>query len=111
MSPRSVLSHLTVGHTLKIKQCPTLTLSRIRSLAGWCGTLWRKVKLGSNQAQYHFVAMYLIRIAKLLARGVGELYAAVDVLAGIDLEGLEFHYDIERLNRTYIIGKVGADAE
>lgn len=55
--------------------------------------------------------MNLIGITQLLARSVGQFYAAVDVLAGVDLEGLEFHYDVERLNRTYIIGKVGADAE
>lgn len=70
-----------------------------------------KVILCLNQTQYHFVRVYLIRIAQLLARSVGQLYAAVDVLAGVDLEGLEFHYYIERLNRTYVVGEVGADAE
>lgn len=70
-----------------------------------------KVKFGSNQAQYHFVAMNLIGIAKLLARGVGQFHAAVYMLAGVDLEGLEFHYDVERIDCAYIVGEVGADTE
>jgi len=55
--------------------------------------------------------MDLIGIAKLLARGVGQFYAAVDVLAWIDLEGLEFHYDVERIDSSYIVSEVGADTE
>lgn len=55
--------------------------------------------------------MNLIGIAQLLARGVGQFYAAIDVLAGIDLEGLEFHYDVERINCAYIVSEVCADAE
>ena len=55
--------------------------------------------------------MNLIRIAKLLARSVGQFYAAVYVLTGVDLEGLELHHDVERINGTYIVCQVGADAE
>jgi hypothetical protein len=55
--------------------------------------------------------MNLIGITQLLARGVGQFHATVYMLAGVDLEGLEFHYDVERINRTYIVGQVGADTE
>ena len=55
--------------------------------------------------------MNLIGIAKLLARGVGQFHAAVYMLAGVDLEGLEFHYDVERIDCAYIVGEVGADTE
>lgn len=55
--------------------------------------------------------MNLIGIAQLLARGVGQFYAAVNVLAGIDLEGLEFHNDVERINCAYIVSEVCADTE
>ena len=55
--------------------------------------------------------MNLIGIAQLLARGVGQFYAAVNVLAGVDLEGLEFHYDVQGRYGTDIVGEVCADAE
>ena len=106
---RALLGRISVGHTLQMKKCPTRTLSRIRSLAGWCGTLWQINQ--SDQAKDDFVRMNLIRITQLLARGIGQFYAAIYVLAGIDLEGLEFHYDVERIDSTYIVGEVGADAE
>lgn len=64
-----------------------------------------------NQAKDYLVGMNLIGIAKLLARGVGQFHATVYMLAGVDLEGLEFHYNVERIDCAYIVCEVGADSE
>ena len=75
-----------------------------------CAAKIQKI-LDLYQTENYFVGVNLIGIAKLLARSVGQFYAAVNVLAGVDLEGLEFHYDVERLYCAYIVGEVGADTE